>query len=124
MGLLAGREGPEHVLPLTEPCAPGEVAIHVDRVVGLDEVPAALAAVGEGRPLGKVVVQVARRPGGAQATWRLARVTTRPSSSIAHSSTSSPTRAANRFRAASAGGGAPSARSTAARNSSTPGWVP
>jgi len=37
----------------------GEVDIHVDRTFALDEVPQALARVGEGRALGKVVVTVA-----------------------------------------------------------------
>jgi NADPH:quinone reductase-like Zn-dependent oxidoreductase len=32
------------------------VDIHIDRTFALDEVPAALAHVGEGRALGKVVV--------------------------------------------------------------------
>ena len=39
----------------------GEVAIHVERTYTLDEVPEALAHVGEGRALGKVVVEVTRR---------------------------------------------------------------
>ena len=33
----------------------GDVRIHVDRTVGLDDVPEALSYVGEGRTLGKVV---------------------------------------------------------------------
>lgn len=56
LGVLAVREGPEHFEPLAGQCAIGEVRIHVDRIVGLDEVPEALARVGEGRALGKVVV--------------------------------------------------------------------
>jgi NADPH:quinone reductase-like Zn-dependent oxidoreductase len=36
----------------------GEIEIHIDRTFGLDEVPAALAHVGEGRALGKVVVAI------------------------------------------------------------------
>jgi hypothetical protein len=34
------------------------VGIHVDRSFGLEEVPQALAYVGEGRALGKVVVEI------------------------------------------------------------------
>ncbi len=36
----------------------GELAINIDRTFGLDDVPDALAHVGEGRSLGKVVVEV------------------------------------------------------------------
>lgn len=56
LGVLMVREGPTHFRALTDLCAAGEVAIHVDRTVSLDEVPDALARVGEGRALGKVVV--------------------------------------------------------------------
>jgi NADPH:quinone reductase-like Zn-dependent oxidoreductase len=35
----------------------GEIQIPIDRSFGLDEVPEALAQVGEGRALGKVVVE-------------------------------------------------------------------
>ncbi|WP_411721530.1 NAD(P)-dependent alcohol dehydrogenase [Mycetocola sp.] len=56
LGILIVREGPAHFRPLAERCAAGDVRIHVDRTFALDEVPRALAAVGEGRALGKVVV--------------------------------------------------------------------
>ena len=56
LGMLAVKAGPAHFQPLTELCVTGEVAIHIDRTVGLDGVPQALAHVGEGRALGKVVV--------------------------------------------------------------------
>ena len=56
LGVLAVREGPPHFEPLTEMCAAGDVSIHIDRTVGLDQVPGALAYVGEGHALGKVVV--------------------------------------------------------------------
>jgi NADPH:quinone reductase-like Zn-dependent oxidoreductase len=56
IGVLAVKEGPEHFEPLVERCAAGEVRIHIDRTFGLDEVPEALAHVGAGRALGKVVV--------------------------------------------------------------------
>ena len=56
LGMLVVKEGPAHFGPLSELCVAGEVAIHIDRTAGLDEVPEALARVGEGRALGKVVV--------------------------------------------------------------------
>lgn len=56
LGVLAVHEGPAHFEPLAELCASGDVRIHIDRTFALDEVPAALAHVGEGRALGKVVV--------------------------------------------------------------------
>ncbi len=57
MGVLAVKLGPAHFQPLAELCVAGAVGIHVDRTYGLEEVPAALARVGEGRALGKVVVE-------------------------------------------------------------------
>jgi NADPH:quinone reductase-like Zn-dependent oxidoreductase len=56
MGVLLVNQGPAHFEPLAELCVTGDVRIHIDRTFGLDEVPAALAHVGEGRALGKVVV--------------------------------------------------------------------
>jgi NADPH-dependent curcumin reductase CurA len=47
-----------HFEPLAELCTAGAVAIHVDRTLGLEQVPEALARVGEGRALGKVVVEI------------------------------------------------------------------
>ncbi len=58
LGVLAVREGPAHFTPMAAHCLAGEVSIHVDRTVGLEEVPEALAHVGAGRALGKVVVEV------------------------------------------------------------------
>lgn len=58
LGVLAVRQGPEHFEPMATRCLAGEVAVHVDRTVGLDGVPEALAHVGAGRALGKVVVEV------------------------------------------------------------------
>jgi NADPH:quinone reductase-like Zn-dependent oxidoreductase len=58
MGVLAVKEGPTHFSPLADLCLAGEVAIHIDRTFGLDDVPAALAHVGEGHALGKVVVTI------------------------------------------------------------------
>ena len=56
LGMLIVKAGPAHFGPLTDLCVAGDVSIHIDRTFGLDEVPAALAHVGEGRALGKVVV--------------------------------------------------------------------
>lgn len=56
IGLLAVRPGPDHFVPLADRCLAGEVVIHVDRTFPLDETREALAHVGEGRALGKVVV--------------------------------------------------------------------
>ncbi len=56
--MLVVREGPAHFEPLAERCASGDVQIHIDRTFTLDEVPQALAHVGEGRALGKVVIEV------------------------------------------------------------------
>ena len=58
LGVLVVKEGPSHFAPLAALCENGEVAIHIDRTFALDQVPAALAHVGEGRALGKVVVRV------------------------------------------------------------------
>ena len=56
LGVLAVKPGPDHFIPLEALCASGEVRIQIDREVSLDEVPEALASVGDGRALGKVVV--------------------------------------------------------------------
>ncbi|GAB1642263.1 NAD(P)-dependent alcohol dehydrogenase [Krasilnikovia sp. MM14-A1259] len=58
LGVLAVKEGPAYFGPVADLCVAGGLAIHIDHTVGLDEVPAALAHVGEGRALGKVVVTV------------------------------------------------------------------
>jgi NADPH:quinone reductase-like Zn-dependent oxidoreductase len=59
IGILAVKQGPAHFEPLATLCVTGEVRVHIDRTFALDEVPDALAAVGEGRALGKVVVSLA-----------------------------------------------------------------
>jgi NADPH:quinone reductase-like Zn-dependent oxidoreductase len=59
LGVLAVKQGPTYFQPLAELCVAGDVAIHIDRTFGLGDVPAALAYVGEGHALGKVVVTVA-----------------------------------------------------------------
>ncbi len=56
LGVLVVKPGPEHFQPLTDLCVAGEVGIHIDRTYPLDEVPQALAHVGAGRALGKVVI--------------------------------------------------------------------
>ena len=58
LGLLAVREGPSYFEPLAELCTAGHVGIHIDRTFALEEVPQALRCVGEGRALGKVVMEV------------------------------------------------------------------
>ena len=59
VGMLAVKQGPTHFEPLTNRCVTGEVKIHIDRTFPLDAAPQALAYVGDGRALGKVVVTVA-----------------------------------------------------------------
>ncbi|WP_354499569.1 NAD(P)-dependent alcohol dehydrogenase [Mycetocola sp. 2940] len=56
LGILVAREGPAWFEPVAAQCVAGELRIHVDRTFTLEEVPQALATVGEGRALGKVVV--------------------------------------------------------------------
>jgi NADPH:quinone reductase-like Zn-dependent oxidoreductase len=56
IGMLVVPQGPTHFSPLTDLCVAGDIAIHIDRTFGLDEVPEALRYVGEGRARGKVVV--------------------------------------------------------------------
>ena len=55
IGVLAVKEGPGHFERLAALCVTGDVRIRIDRTFALDEVPAALAHVGEGRASGKVV---------------------------------------------------------------------
>jgi NADPH:quinone reductase-like Zn-dependent oxidoreductase len=58
LGVLAVREGPAAFGPLADRCMAGEVDVHIDRTFGLHDVAQALTLVGEGRALGKVVVEV------------------------------------------------------------------
>lgn len=58
IGMLVAHQGPAHFGPLAELAASGEVGIHIDRTIGLDAVPEAIAAVGNGEVLGKAVVEV------------------------------------------------------------------
>lgn len=59
IGLLMVRLGPSGFEQLTKRCVTGEIDIHIHRRFTLEEVPKALAEVGEGRALGKVVVEIA-----------------------------------------------------------------
>jgi NADPH:quinone reductase-like Zn-dependent oxidoreductase len=56
LGLLVAREGPVHFEPVARRCLAGDVRICIDRTFSLDEVPQALAHLGAGRALGKLVV--------------------------------------------------------------------
>jgi NADPH:quinone reductase-like Zn-dependent oxidoreductase len=56
IGMLVVRPGPERFAPLAERVLAGDVRVHVDQVLPLEQVPEALALVGAGRPLGKLVV--------------------------------------------------------------------
>jgi NADPH:quinone reductase-like Zn-dependent oxidoreductase len=56
LGVLAVKMGPRYFEPVAASCIAGDIQICIDRTYGLDEVPEALAHVGEGRALGKVVV--------------------------------------------------------------------
>jgi NADPH:quinone reductase-like Zn-dependent oxidoreductase len=58
LGVLAVKEGPTHFEPVADLCVAGDLGIHIDRTFTFDEVPEALAWVGEGRALGKVVVSM------------------------------------------------------------------
>ncbi|MDX1448868.1 MAG: NAD(P)-dependent alcohol dehydrogenase [Acidimicrobiia bacterium] len=56
IGVLMVNQSPKHFEPLADLVAHGEVDIHIERTFPLDQLPEALAHVGEGRALGKVVV--------------------------------------------------------------------
>ena len=60
IGLLVVKPGPAHFQPIADLCISGDIWIHIDRTFGLEGVPQALAHVGEGRALGKVVVEVVK----------------------------------------------------------------
>ncbi|BDV31245.1 NADPH:quinone reductase [Microbacterium terricola] len=57
MGVLAVQQGPSAFEPLAARCVTGEIGIRIDRSFALGETAAALAYVGAGRALGKVVVE-------------------------------------------------------------------
>jgi NADPH:quinone reductase-like Zn-dependent oxidoreductase len=56
IGVLAVRPGPDRFAPLARRILDGDVRVHVDEVFPLERVPEALATVGEGRSIGKIVV--------------------------------------------------------------------
>lgn len=56
MGVLAVRQGPSRFEPVATRCLAGDLRVNVDRTFTLEQVPQALAYVGEGRALGKVVI--------------------------------------------------------------------
>ena len=58
LGVLGVKQGPTYFEPLADLCVAGHLGIHIDRKFRLDEVPDALAYVGEGRALGKVVIDL------------------------------------------------------------------
>ena len=58
LGLLIAREGPEYFEPVAKRCVAGDLRITIDRTFPLAEVPEALAYLGDGRALGKVVITV------------------------------------------------------------------
>jgi NADPH:quinone reductase-like Zn-dependent oxidoreductase len=58
LGVLVVQQGPSSFIPLAELCVDGKVSIHVQRTYRLDQVADALADVGDGRALGKVVVEI------------------------------------------------------------------
>ncbi|MGH3366774.1 MAG: NAD(P)-dependent alcohol dehydrogenase [Nocardioidaceae bacterium] len=58
IGVLAVKLGPAHFEPLADLCVSGDVRIHIQRTFALDDVPAAVAHVGGGHALGKVVVEL------------------------------------------------------------------
>ncbi len=56
LGMLVVREGPANFTPLADLCLAGEITTQVDRTYPLEETAGALARVGAGQALGKVVV--------------------------------------------------------------------
>lgn len=56
LGILVAHEGPAWFEPVAERCVAGDLRIGIDSTFPLAEAPRALARVGEGRALGKVVV--------------------------------------------------------------------
>jgi NADPH:quinone reductase-like Zn-dependent oxidoreductase len=58
LGVMAVRQGPDHFAPLADAIVAGEIRTVIDRTFSLEQVPEALAYVGEGRAQGKVVIRV------------------------------------------------------------------
>jgi NADPH:quinone reductase-like Zn-dependent oxidoreductase len=59
LGVLLVRSGPASFDPIAARVASGEFRIPIQHTYALEDVPAAMAQVGEGRALGKVVIEVA-----------------------------------------------------------------
>ena len=59
LGVLLVRPGPVSFDPVAARVVSGEFRIPIERTYSLEQVPAAMAHVGEGRALGKVVIEVA-----------------------------------------------------------------
>jgi NADPH:quinone reductase-like Zn-dependent oxidoreductase len=59
LAVLMVKQGPAHFEPLAAQCVAGDIRIHIERTFTLDEVPHALAHVGKGHALGKVVIEIA-----------------------------------------------------------------
>jgi NADPH:quinone reductase-like Zn-dependent oxidoreductase len=58
LGVLMVRSAPEQLEELARRVSSGEIRVHLDQVVPLEQTPAALARIGAGDILGKVVVDV------------------------------------------------------------------
>jgi NADPH:quinone reductase-like Zn-dependent oxidoreductase len=58
IGMLMVKPGPTRFGPLTQMCVSGDIDIHIDAVFPLSETARALARVGDGQALGKVVVEI------------------------------------------------------------------
>jgi hypothetical protein len=56
LGLLVVAQGPAHFTPLADLAVAGDIAIPIDRTIGLEAVPDALRYLGEGLAHGKVMV--------------------------------------------------------------------
>jgi NADPH:quinone reductase-like Zn-dependent oxidoreductase len=56
LGLLIAREGPAYFEPVAARCVDGELRLHIDRTYPLQQTAQALAYVGGGHSLGKVIV--------------------------------------------------------------------
>lgn len=63
LGVLMVRSGPEPMEGLARRVASGEIRVHVDEVLPLERTPEALARIGAGDTLGKVVIDVAGASG-------------------------------------------------------------
>jgi NADPH:quinone reductase-like Zn-dependent oxidoreductase len=58
IGVLVVRQGPEHFTPMADLCIAGQVSVNIDQVVRLADTAQALARVGSGNSIGKVVVSI------------------------------------------------------------------